>query len=50
MGKNADKKIMSANEYFSNSAPKDEPKKDNKAKKETITTTRTLRKFLKFGK
>ena len=46
MGKNAEKKIKSANEYFSNSAPeKTEVKIETK---KTITTTGILRKNLKF--
>lgn len=47
MGKNAEKKINSANEYFSNSAPE---KTEAKAEtKQTITTTTgILRKNLKF--
>ena len=46
MDKNAEKKIKSANEYFSNSAPE---KTDAKVEtKKTITITGILRKNLKF--
>lgn len=45
MDKNAEKKIKSANEYFSNSAPEKTAKIETK---KTITTTGILRKNLKF--
>ena len=45
MEKNADKKIKSANEYFSNSAPE---KTETKNETKKILTKRILRKNLKF--
>ena len=45
MGKNAEKKIKSANEYFSNSAPE---KTDAKVETKKTITTGILRKNLKF--